>query len=164
MSELEEKSLISFEAVAFLAGIAASLMSVNQAALQGNPEMKVISGFINFLIGMSLACFGGIIVTRLITKVEITEADPAIIRFVEALLLAGGIIFLMTATGLVCIQIEPYSGVAVCTVGTVVIIIAFVAHIGKQSLVHRKERKSHAARGKEQQSIENPLAKQADQV
>ena len=161
MAESEEKSLISFEAVAFLAGIAGSLMSVNQSAFQGNPEMTVISGFINFLIGMSLACFGGIIVSRLITKVEITEADPAIIRFVEAVLLAGGIIFLMTATGLVCVQIEPYSGVAVCIAGTVVIIVAFVAHVGKHALVRRKGKIGDK---KEQQLVENPLAKHSDAV
>jgi len=144
-----------------LAGIAASLMSVNQSALQGNPEMTVISGFINFLIGMSLACFGGIIVSRLITKVEITEADPSIIRCVEAMLLAGGIVFLMTATGLVCVQIEPYSGVAVCTAGTLVIIVAFVAHLGKQTLTRRKKKTGDK---KEQQLVENPLSKHSDAV
>lgn len=164
MSESLEKSLISFEAVAFLAGIAASLMSVNQSALQGNPEMTVVSGFINFLIGMSLACFGGIIVSRLVTKVEITEADPTIIRLVEAALLSGGIVFLMAATGFVCVQIEPYSGVAVCTIGTIVIFMAFAAHIGKQSLVRRKERNGNTARNVDQELTENPMKKPEDQV
>jgi len=131
MSE-QEKPFASFEAVTFLAGIAAGLMGVNQSALGEDSDQAILGGFINFLIGISLACFGGIIVSRIITKVEIAESDPPFIKLVEMMLLSSGLSCLMCATAFVCFLIEPNSGALVIAGGMLIVAIAVLAHLKKR--------------------------------
>ena len=135
----DDKAFVSFEAVAFLAGIAATFVSVNQSSLSNHPNLLVAVGFINFLIGMALASFGGIIVSRILTKVEITESDPTFIKFVEVCMLSSGICSLMFATAFVCFLIEPYSGILICILGGIAIMISVFAHIKKRVNEERKE-------------------------
>ena len=137
----QEEPLISFEAVTFLAGIAASLMSVNQSASdQTLDDDTSLKSAVNFFIGISLACFGSIVVSRIITKVEIAISDPPLISLVEVYTLVLGLISLIIATMTLCYLIDTNSGYSVIAGGIVILAITFVAHAVKKENLTKFQR------------------------
>ena len=139
--ELKEKPLATFESISFLAGIAAALLSVSQqvetsTGTESENEANLgILKFINFLNGAALASFGGIIVSRIVSNIEIQqqdrESDLKWIVLVEAILLCLGIVFLMSSIAFCCFVIEKVSGILIFIYGSGALLLSLYAHKSK---------------------------------